>query len=253
MKQIALTLTFLLSLNSFSQGECLIAYISDHHVINETADTVVIWVNNKNQEGFSTAGPTKHVLSPGENKKICSLEWAEEFREPTFWYVFKNETEGLTNLCEKKNWIFKKKTETTATYTLRLTESNTLPCIPLADSIFFADNRLPFERVEDEIYDFPDVEAEFPGGMKALMVWVESNIQYPSDAHDMAILGRVYVEFVVEKDGKLTNMKVLKSPHELLSKESIRLIETMPNWKPSEYKGEVVRSRYRLPISFRLR
>lgn len=252
MKHFALILFIAFSINTFSQGECQMSYVSDHHIQNNTADTVVIWVNNKNQKSFSTKGPTKYSIAPRESKKVCSLEWAEEFREPTFWYVFKNETDGLTNLCDKANWIFEKKSETTAIYTLTLNKSQTLPCIPVADSIFFADNRLPFERVEDEIYDFPEVEAEFKGGPKALMEWIDANIQYPIIARDMQITGRVYIEFVVEKNGNLTNIKILRSPHDSMSKESIRLIKKMPAWNPAKLKGEEVRSRYRLPISFRL-
>ena len=103
---------------------------------------------------------------------------------------------------------------------------------------------------KDSIYSFVDERAEFPGGDRELMKWLNNNInyQYPSD-----IQGKVFVNFVVEKDGSITNVKVTKSVYPSLDNEAIRLVKSMPKWLPGKKDGEVVRSRFTLPVTFILK
>ena len=104
-----------------------------------------------------------------------------------------------------------------------------------------------------EIVDFPDVEAAFPGGAAAMKKWIQENVQYPEISRELGDQGRVYVTFVVEPDGKITGVDVMRggvTPE--LNREAKRLVRNMPKWDPGEVKGQAVRARCRLPITFTL-
>jgi TonB family protein len=106
--------------------------------------------------------------------------------------------------------------------------------------------------VNSGISEFPDDEAEFPGGSEAMMKYVIKNVIYPQSEIDKGIEGKVMVSFIVEKDGSLSNVKALNSISEALDKEAIRVVESMPKWNPATYKKEPVRSQMSLPINFAL-
>jgi TonB family protein len=235
----------------YAQGGCFNAYVSDYIVHNTTPDTVSIWVNNKNQKSFSTAGLTKHIIAPNAKVKVSSLEWAGEFREPTFWYVFKNETAGLTNLCDKENWKFEKTTEATGKFILTLKASSELVCPPVDEKYFIGEPTINSTTLDEEITDIPDVKAKFVGGPEARLIWINQHLEYPEEAIEFGIMGIVYVQFIVEKNGELTGIKIVRSPHNYLSEEAIRLIKKMPKWIAAQTNDQAVRSRYILPISFR--
>ena len=112
---------------------------------------------------------------------------------------------------------------------------------------------LPERRLkEPEVIQFPDVEAEFPGGTEALMKYIKDHLKYPAEEREMEIQGRVYVEFIVEKNGEITGVKVIRGVSENLDLEAKRLVMMMPDWKPAESRGYPVRSKARLPITFKL-
>jgi protein TonB len=104
--------------------------------------------------------------------------------------------------------------------------------------------------VQEEVIDFPDVEATFPGGAAALQQWIGENIQYPQTAIDMNDQGRVYLSFVVEPDGAISNIVVERGVSTELDREAKRVVRSMPNWTPGEAKGKKARTRCRLPINF---
>ncbi|MBI1317098.1 TonB family protein [bacterium] len=79
-----------------------------------------------------------------------------------------------------------------------------------------------------------------------------SNTVYPFKARKKGIMGKVYVDFVVEKDGRITQVKVAKSTHKLLDKEAVRVVRSMPNWEPAINDGRPVRMHFTVPISFKL-
>lgn len=93
--------------------------------------------------------------------------------------------------------------------------------------------------------------AQFPGGDKACQKWIQEHIKYPEGYTSNQPQGRVVVSFSVEKDGSIDSVKVFRSPDPLLSEEAIRVVKQMPKWKPARYKGEVIRTRYFLPIIFK--
>lgn len=98
----------------------------------------------------------------------------------------------------------------------------------------------------------PDKWPDFPGGQKKLFKWLSANIKYPKEAQANKEQGRVIVRFVIDKDGKVTDAKVVRSISPSLNKEAMRLIEAMPRWKPGEKNGQPVAVPFTLPITFRL-
>lgn len=114
---------------------------------------------------------------------------------------------------------------------------------------------IPIEKetvivVQEEVIDFPDVEATFPGGAAALQKWIGENIQYPETSIDMNDQGRVYLSFVVEPDGSISNIVVERGVSTELDREAKRVVRAMPKWTPGEAKGRKARTRCRLPINF---
>lgn len=106
--------------------------------------------------------------------------------------------------------------------------------------------------VEEEIIDFPDVEAGFPGGAAAMQQWIVDNVNYPETAIEMNEQGRVFLSFVVEANGSITNIKIERGVSSDLDREAKRLLRAMPKWSPGEAKGRKARTRCRLPINFQL-
>ena len=97
-----------------------------------------------------------------------------------------------------------------------------------------------------------DQQPEFPGGKSALFDYLGENLNYPEPSKQKEVEGIVIVQFVVNKDGSLTNVKVQKSVSKLLDEEANRVVKEMPLWKPGRQDGKVVRVRYRVPINFSL-
>ena len=108
------------------------------------------------------------------------------------------------------------------------------------------------KTTEDEIVNIPEVLPEYPGGMGELMKFLSRNIKYPKEAQDKGIQGRVVLQFVVNKDGSICDSKVVKAVDPQLDAEALRVINAMPNWTPGKQKGEPVRTRFTLPVIFRL-
>lgn len=93
---------------------------------------------------------------------------------------------------------------------------------------------------------------EYPGGMEAMMKFVAENLKYPEQMQKEKVEGRVLLSFVVEKDGSVTNIEEVQSPHPVLTEEAIRVVKLMPKWKPGKQDGKEVRVQFNLPITFRL-
>lgn len=106
---------------------------------------------------------------------------------------------------------------------------------------------------EDTIFEFLEEMPEFPGGQAAMMKWLSEHVRYPAIAAENNIQGRVMVSFVVETDGSVSNVKVVRGVDPSLDKEAVRLIESMPKWKPGMQTGKPVRCRYNIPVTFKLR
>lgn len=114
-------------------------------------------------------------------------------------------------------------------------------------------NEIPTDSVKKEmVFDMPEQMPQFPGGGDAMDQFVNETIKYPAAAKEKRIQGKVYVQFVVEKDGSITDVIVRRGTNELLDAEAVRVVKLMPNWKPGSVKGKPVRVRYTLPITFSL-
>lgn len=110
----------------------------------------------------------------------------------------------------------------------------------------------PEKPKPDMIFDAVEQQAQFPGGMAALSNWLSRNIRYPEAAQRNEIQGKVIVQFVVEKDGSVSNPTVLRGVDRDLDQEALRVVRAMPKWQPGRNNGTAVRSKFTLPIAFRL-
>lgn len=104
----------------------------------------------------------------------------------------------------------------------------------------------------DSIYQIVEVMPEFPGGTEAMMNYLSKNIKYPEEAKEQGISGRVFLSFVIEKDGSVSNVKVARGIGKLCDDEAVRVVKAMPKWNPGTMKGKPVRVSYMLPIFFKL-
>jgi len=107
-------------------------------------------------------------------------------------------------------------------------------------------------EIKEEVIDFPDVEAQFPGGAAELQKWIAQNVQYPQTSIEMNEQGKVYLSFVVEPDGSVSNIVVERGVSADLDREAKRLARSMPKWTAGEAGGKKARTRCRLPINFTL-
>ena len=92
----------------------------------------------------------------------------------------------------------------------------------------------------------------FPGGDGALMGYLRDNIHYPTVAAENGVQGRVVVGFVVERDGSITDVNILRGVDPSLDREAMRVVKSMPKWTPGKQNGSAVRVKYQVPVSFRL-
>ncbi|MEO9965109.1 MAG: energy transducer TonB [Reichenbachiella sp.] len=107
-------------------------------------------------------------------------------------------------------------------------------------------------QTDDTIYSLADQQPSYPGGMSAFFKYVQTSMQYPDNAKAQNIEGRVFVEYVVEKDGSISNARVLKSLHADCDKEAVRLVMNSAAWTPGQIDGKVVRVKMALPLNFKL-
>ena len=122
------------------------------------------------------------------------------------------------------------------------------------DAIMTESDENSKEEVDDsdEIFQVVEQMPEFPGGMEALLAYLGKNIKYPVSAQENNIQGRSIVEIIVNKDGSISNPKIIKSLDPDCDKEAIRVIMTMPRWNPGKQRGKDVRVKYTIPVTFRL-
>lgn len=111
---------------------------------------------------------------------------------------------------------------------------------------------MPAKPASDVVFNTVEKSPQFPGGAEALSKYLTENLKYPALAKEYGIEGRVVVSFIVEKDGSLTDLKILKDIGGGCGEEALRLVQAMPKWVPGQHQGRVARAAYTLPVSFRL-
>ena len=150
-------------------------------------------------------------------------------------------TNFLTNGKQSKEYIFP---------AAEITRE--LPATPIASKALPADTTHTAKN-DQEVFQVVEQQPEFPGGMSALMKHLSKTVIYPQEARDILAEGRCIVQFTVNKDGSISDVKVVKSSgNEHLDKEAVRVVSSMPAWKPGTMHGETVNVKHTLPISFRL-
>ena len=110
----------------------------------------------------------------------------------------------------------------------------------------------PPKEEETKVFDVVEQMPSFPGGPSALMQYLSSNIKYPVVAEENGVQGRVVCTFVVERDGSITDVRVIRSVDPSLDKEAVRVVKSMPKWIPGKQNGSAVRVKYTVPVTFRL-
>ena len=114
------------------------------------------------------------------------------------------------------------------------------------------DNIVVEEEPEEAPFMVVEKMPEFPGGMTALMQYLQKNIKYPAVCRENNIQGRVLIQFIVNRDGSIVEPEVVKSVNPYLDKEALRVISGMPKWSPGEQRGKPVRVKYTVPVNFKL-
>ena len=131
-----------------------------------------------------------------------------------------------------------------------LTTLSVLTIMLMANTTVMAQEK---KAADNNIYDdTPEVMPEYPGGMQAMMNFIGENVKYPEDAMEKNISGKVFVSFVVEKDGSVSEAKVVKGVCESIDNEALRVVNAMPKWTPGKKDGKNVRVSYTLPFTFKL-
>ena len=110
------------------------------------------------------------------------------------------------------------------------------------------------QSVVDDVKAYEEVEEkpEFPGGIPSMFNYLSKNLKYPVVAEENGIQGRVILTCVIERDGTISNVKVVKSIDPSLDKEALHLVRAMPHWTPGKHNGSVVRVRCTIPVTFKL-
>lgn len=130
-----------------------------------------------------------------------------------------------------------------------LTVMSVLAILLMVNTNAMAQNK---KAANDKVLEKAEVMPEFPGGEQAMMKFVAENVQYPQEARDKEISGRVLVSFIVEKDGSIAEVKVVKGIGGGCDEEAVRVVKAMPKWKPGKDKGKPVRVSYMMPFTFKL-
>lgn len=128
--------------------------------------------------------------------------------------------------------------------------TETTPAVPESETSARAAE--PFDPRQEKIFSLVEEVPEFPGGVEALMKYLGNNLRYPEKAAQDGITGRVFVAFVVAKDGSIHDVNVLKGLSPEIDAEAVRVVKTMPKWKPARHEGQIVNVRFNLPINFQL-
>lgn len=145
---------------------------------------------------------------------------------------------------------------------LKITETKTEEVIAAPEVLDIASDEiddlfvwgaLATEKVEDPtIHIFVESQPQYKGGMDKFYKYLKDNIEYPRREKSIGVDGKVYLQFVIERDGSITDIQVLKGVSEGLDKEAVRVLNESPKWEPGSNRGQPVRVRMTIPISFQL-
>ena len=123
------------------------------------------------------------------------------------------------------------------------------PCVLYSQEALLLNEK---HTTDEEIFMKVEEMPEFPGGYEGLAKYLSDSITYPAIAKEYNIQGKVYVQFVVEKNGKVSNVKVVRGVDKNLDKEAVRVVKSFPDWKAGKQRGKAVRVYFTVPINFQL-
>ena len=163
---------------------------------------------------------------------------------------------GLGMTACKQSGKYTQKTESlsiqTNTDTIATDCDTTIDDSPMVSCYEIDSRSIRSEISSDGTVEYPDEYATYVGGVNALFQFLSENLEYPQEAINLGLEGRIVCEFIVKKDGAIDSIRIIKSIHPSLDKEAIRVIKQTGKWYPGKLNGEAVRSRFTLPIVFRL-
>ncbi|MBX2973287.1 MAG: energy transducer TonB [Flavobacteriales bacterium] len=130
-----------------------------------------------------------------------------------------------------------------------MAQAQDMPVITGEDAVIDAP---VYPAVSDPDFVFTVVEQmpEFSGGRDSLFAYIAKSVKYPEAAAEEGIQGRVFLRFIVERDGSTSDVQVLRGVHPMLDREAVRMVKAMPAWKPAKQRGQPVRVQYSLPVNF---
>ena len=215
----------------------------------------LIWDNNTaHQEihriDITYDGIVSNACFHGTLEEACTVP-AEQWTEVTTqqdMYAVNGDLVGFYN----GNALFVEDTSAPAKDISAIRQS-LMPKKSLLDNMFTKpDNTKTDKDNKEQKPDVAKTNPRFPGGTEGVMQWLSDHIKYPTSCVKLGIQGRVFAIFVVDLDGTITNINVVRSPHQDLSEETVRLLLNLPKWEPATVDGKPVRTRYSLPVMFRL-
>ncbi len=220
--------------------------------------------------------PKKSQQADLENKRLIFWQIGVILSLALVFFAFEYRTEGVMSMRQIDRWIDDAPIEhvPATTQPRHLTPPPPAPPvkIEMIDNLAEEKQNISFDAapapgdpihqslpklveempVEEPPMLVPEISPEFPGGMQALMAFLSNNMRYPALARAQMIQGRVYLSFVVEKDGTVTNIQLLRGIGGGCDEEALRVVGLMPAWKPGRQNGKPVRVVYNLPVRFSL-
>ena len=194
----------------------------------------------------------KYALLELNETASGSLKKLEEaYGLPKSIEVF-NSSEGETGLPEKNELIILAYSAESSYSEIRVSETESKSTFAIVE---FNDQTSKFAealRSDDNIFTIVEEVASFPGGIEKLMEHLQNNMKYPEDARKAGKSGTVYIQFVVNEDGGLSDFKIIKGVGTSVDAEALRAVKTLPAWTPGKQNGVAIRQRYVLPISFNM-
>ena len=230
-----------------------------------TADNVlrtVSYSKNGKQTRIDTYDSEEHVIRSERNGVILAYEYNYQgdvvsmdkkrgnivMDQTTYDYDYDSSGQYWCTMRQYNNGsLFLVKHRTFSLPSLKSTSSSSYDTIGSSYDLSAA-----IDDSDQKVYDAVEQMPSFPGGQGALMQWLSENVKYPVVAQENGVQGRVVVAFVVEKDGSITDVRVVRSIDPVLDQEAQRVMMSMPRWKPGTKNGSAVRVKYNVPVSFRL-
>lgn len=149
------------------------------------------------------------------------------------------------------NCVNKAKSEQQETTEVKDTTAMTVAQTPNTNTTSSAKEQTP--AFDEEIFDVVEDMPEFPGGMNACLQYLAKNIKYPAEAEKAGEQGRAIIQFIITKEGKIINPKIVKSVSPRLDEEAIRVVKAMPDWTPGKQRGVAVNVKYTVPVFFKIK